>query len=412
MLWIMLKKDLVRVVKTPGQYIFMLAMPVAIAGLIGMAFGGGSAGLPPIKIGYVDEDKAFLGGVFSSALTQSPIEVDLRPMTREEALAELNKNKLNAVVCVPQNFTENFLSGQPTAALELVKNPADRYLAAIVEEMLLLFHEALNALSHNLGGELGEIKEALSGEKSPDPVVMAALAGKIFSKIEGAEAWLFPPLIGFHTVEQEGEEKPDVNIFGVLLPGLAGLFLLFLADLGIRDLFKEQELKTLERFVVANGNTGPLIVSKGLLAMMIVVAGSVILLWGAGALFGVRWSQGGIMALLVLANALCCAGLMAALSAFLGDEKKANVLNAGVLMAVGFMGGSMLPLENLPDFVVQYLSPHMPNYWLSRSILNLEYSMEGPLWTHAALKMTVVGVLSLTMAAVMLNRRISRGVKG
>ena len=411
MLWIMLKKDLLRVLKKPGQYVLMLIMPMAITGLVGIAFKGGDGGLPPIEIGYVDEDQAFLGGLFSSAFSQSPITVNLKPMTYVDAMAQLNKNKLNAVIRIPKNFTEQFLAGQSTAPLVLVKNPADRYLAAIVEEMLLLFHEALNALSYNLSGELGDFKKALSGEKAPDPILMAALTAKVFEKVQHAEAYLFPPLLGFHSVSEGEKEAVDVNIFATLLPGLAGLFMLFLADLGIRDLFKEQELKTLERYMVTSGNTLVLVFSKVLLAMMIVVLGSMILLWAGGALFGVVWSSPLIMAGMVLCYALCCAGLMAGLSSLLGSEKKANVLNAGILMAVGFLGGSMLPVENLPPFVVQYLSPNMPNYWLSRSILNLQYGMDGPGWPLAMIKMTLTGVTFLILATVMLNRRLNAGVR-
>ncbi len=411
MLWIMLKKDLARVAKTPGKYLLMLAMPVAIAGLIGLAFGGGGNNLPPIKIGYVDEDQALLGGAFASALSRSPLEIELFPMTFDAAMAQLNKNKLNAVIRVPKEFTTHYFSGKTAPAIELVKNPTDRYLAAIVEEMLLLFQEALNAVSHNLSGELSEIREAINTEKAPDPLVMAGLTSKVFKKVENAEDWLFPPLIGFHAVEEGTEPKEEVNVFATLLPGLAGLFLLFLADMGVRDLFTEKELKTAERFIIINGGSAPMVVSKCLLAMMIVILGALILLWGAGALFGIIWKNSFIMLILVLAYGLCCAGLMAALSAFLGSEKKANVLNAGVLMTVGFLGGSMLPIENLPTFVAQNLSPHMPNYWLSRSILNLQYGMDGPLWSIAAVKMAVVGIVFLVIAAFMLNRQAFAGVK-
>ncbi len=80
-------------------------------------------------------------------------------------------------------------------------------------------------------------------------------------------------------------------------------------------------------------------------------------------------------------------------------------------MTVGFLGGSMLPIENLPTFVAQNLSPHMPNYWLSRSILNLQYGMDGPLWSIAAVKMAVVGIVFLVIAAFMLNRQAFAGVK-
>jgi ABC-type multidrug transport system permease subunit len=295
--------------------------------------------------------------------------------------------------------------------LELVKNPAQGFLPVIIEEIVLLLGELLNAFSRNLSEELAEIREAIDGDEVPDPVLMGAVAQKIFTKFQNASDYLFPPIIQTEDEERKKEEEqgPSISVFAYLLPAIAAVFLLFLADIGIRDLFDEERLRTLQRYRTLHANTFPLVLSKTLLAMSVVLASAFILLGIGGLVFGIAWRNPIAIIALCITYAAYAAGLLTALAALVGTEKRANVVNTIAIFIVGFLGGSMMPIDNLPSAITDTLSPYMPTYWFGQTIVKLQ-SGEAD-WTMMALKMLVLGTVLVLVATRLVNRRLAKGIR-
>ena len=64
----LLIKDLKRLRRNPWQVLIFLTIPIAVTGLIGLAFGpkADSSGLGRIQLGIVDEDESLLGSFLRS----------------------------------------------------------------------------------------------------------------------------------------------------------------------------------------------------------------------------------------------------------------------------------------------------------------------------------------------------------
>lgn len=137
-----MRKDFLRARRNYWGFLISLAMPLFITGLIGSVFGPSSkgGGIPRIKAAIVDEDGSVLAGLLRSAMSEGgdadrqryfgPILVD-----REEAMELIEDNKISAVLIVPSGFTEQYFKGGAPPPLELIKNPAQSFMPAIVEEL-------------------------------------------------------------------------------------------------------------------------------------------------------------------------------------------------------------------------------------------------------------------------------------
>lgn len=418
MLLTLLAKDWARIRANPGPYLAMLALPFALTALIGMAFAPSNDGnpqLPAIKVAITDEDGGIMGEMVQNALTQASVEILTEAVAFEEADKRMQDGEFSAVINIPAGFSQAFFAGEDIPPLTLVKNPTQRFYPAIVEEVIRFLAEILDAIVWNLAGaeELEAVRSSLKENQVPDPDLMDTFVQTAYARMGDAEHYFFPPLI--ETEHEHRTEEPDastdLNLFGFLLPGLAALFLLFLADIGIRGLFDENRLHTLQRFRTLHINTFPLVLSKALLAMTVVLAGGIILLGFGGLAFRVQWQHPWAIAMLTLSYSIYAAGLLAALAAWVGTEKRANVVNTVVIFAAGFMGGSMLPVDSLPEGITANITPYMPTYWFSGAITALEFGVDGPPWQSTTVKMLVIGAVLILIATRLINRRLAKGVR-
>ncbi len=417
MLWTLLIKDLGRARHNPWPYLLNLSLPLCITALIGLVFGPSSkgGGLGTIKLAVVDDDDSALSSLLRGAMNQGDFKkhLEVRFLEREQALKEIGANKISAVLIIPKGFTQDYLTGARPVALELIKNPAQSFYPAILEELLQVAVTGLNAVARNLRSELPELRDILEKEGRPDMKRIAELIVRVGGKFEKAERYLFPPLVGYQTTTRKKakEEGPGLNIFAFLLPGMAAMFLLFLADHGIRDLYTEVRTRTLDRFRTLHDRLLPFVISKVLLAMAVVVLGSIVMFGGGVVIFGIRWEQPLAMAAVILAFGLFASGLMALIAALAQTERRANAINSVIVMVLSFVGGSFFPARQLPPLFRDHLSPLLPNYWFIEALRELQSGGARMPWAWAALKLVLLGLVLVSAASWIFQRLLAKGVR-
>ncbi len=418
LLGILLAKDLRRARRNPLPYLVHLAVPLVITGLIGLVFGTGSeTGLGRIRFAIVDEDDTPVSGFLRGATQQREGARYLEPvfLPRDEALREVTNNRLSAAVIIPPGFTRDYLSATAPVTLHLVKNPAQSFHPAILEELLDTLVTGLNAVSRNFGSDLAAWNRLLRNAERPDYPGIADQVVLTGQRIEAMRRQLFPPLVSYTKETREDEsdatKRPAQSIFAFLLPGLAGMFLLFLADTAIRDLYREIRFRTFERFCTLPQRLFAFISAKVVFTLAILALAGVILFVGGSAIFRIQWPHPGALTVLVASYGLFAAGFMALLAAVTGGERVADVVNTLVAMAMGLAGGCMFAPEQLPSFVRVYLAPVLPTSWFVASARGLS-SAGGPAdWLVPALALAAVGVTCVAAAAWIFNRRLRQGVR-
>jgi hypothetical protein len=412
----LLAKDLRRVWRNPLPWLIHLAVPLVITALIGLAFGrasGEGSGLGRIRFAVVDEDDSPLTQFLRGGMNQGEGGKYLEPvfLDRAAALAQLNDDRLSAVLVIPQHFTSDYLSGRGPVTLELVKNPARSIHPAVLEELLGAVVTGLNALARNLQSEFPEFQALLAG--GADYRRVADLIVRTGEKLDTVRRYLDPPLIMYEKEVRPGEAKtgPALNLFGYLLAGLATMFLLFQANTGMNDLYREFAGRTFERYHTLHQRLLPFLVSKGVFVVVMLLICAALMLGGGGLIFGIRWRHPLPIGLLVLGFAAFGAAFAALFAALMPDARRADALANLTAMAIALAGGCAFPPQSLPAFLRENITPLLPSSWLAQGIRELEFGSAPVDWPMILLRLMVVAGVLLGLAAWQFRRRFAKGLR-
>ncbi len=418
MLRALLAKDFARTRRNPLPWVIFLLAPLSVAGIIGFAFGGGQREqkLSRIRFALVDEDNTTITRFLRGALNQGDFgerrsAVPLEPvlLDRGPALAQLNDNELSAVVVIPAGFSSDFLAGRKVT-LELVKNPSESIKPTVIEEGLGVLTAALDGVARNFAPDLAAWRPVLEGDTDLEQV--GPLLTQAGQKLRSLGPFLNPPLVGYTKPDTAvaGGTGGGFNLFGHLLLGGAAMFLLFLGGLGMGDLHREIELRTLARYQTLHVSLTPFIGAKVVFTVLMLVLCAVIMLGSGIAVFGVTWHQPLALGALVVTYALFVAGLMAVLVAWIPDQRKADPIRSMVSLVLGMAGGCAFPPEMLPPFFRAHVMPLLPTHWFASTARAVEYGGAGPAaWLPVALKLALLGAALLALAAWLFRRHFAKG---
>jgi ABC-2 type transport system permease protein len=189
------------------------------------------------------------------------------------------------------------------------------------------------------------------------------------------------------------------------------MFLLFLAGNAMSDLYRELRQRTFERYQTLRDSLVPFLASKAVFAVVMLLLCSGIMLGGGGLIFRIHWQQP--LALMTLTAGYTCfaAALFALLVALMPDERRAAVLNNMAGMALGLVGGCAFPANQLPAFLREHITPLMPSYWFVDTARNLQFGGANVAWGLVALKLVLLSVVLLTLAAMLFRRKFKMGLR-
>lgn len=413
----LLAKDLRRARRNPVPWLVSLAVPLVITALIGVAFGPrtGDGGLGRITLALVDEDDSALTRLLRGGATdrRAGEHLDVRLLGRAEALRRIGNDELAAVVIIPKGFTRDYLNGRAPVALELVKNPARAIHPAVVEEALTLLVAVMNAVDHTLGDELAAWSAVLDGSERFDLDGAGRLLQRTGERLAPAKAYLSAPPVSYasETRARAAPTGPAWSLFAFLLVGMAAMFLLYIADNAMRDLYRELRFRTLDRFRTLHEGVLVVIVGKATFAVTAVLLGAAILFGGGALLFRFAWQRPLALSVLVLAYALFAAGFMGLLAALAGTERRAEVINNVLVMVASLAGGCMFPPQQLPAPMREHVTPLLPTAWFAAAARALQEGDGSPGWVLAAAQLAGLGAALLLLAAVLLQRRLRQGAR-
>jgi len=430
MLRVLLAKDLRRAWRNPLPWLINLIVPLAMTALIGLVFGGhsDSGALGRIRFAVVDEDKSLLSDFLRGSANQNQGGKYLEPvfMEREDALREINANKISAVLIIPTNFMRNYFTAREPVSLELIKNPAESIHPAVLEELLGAVVTGLNAISRNFQSEFPDWQAVFEGKTDYHRV--SQLIDRAGDKLKTAKNYINPPLVSYEKeapadeskggAAKGGETKSDAaknsstdSVFAFLLVGMSAMFLLFIAGNAMSDLYRELRQRTFERYQTLRDSLVPFIASKAVFAVVMLLLCSAIMIGGGGLVFRIHWQQPLELMTLTVGYTCFAAALFAVLVALMPDERRAAVLNNMAGMALGLVGGCAFPANQLPAFLREHITPLMPSYWFVDTARNLQFGGVNVAWGLVTLKLVLLSVVLLALAAGLFRRRFKMGLR-
>jgi len=418
MLRALLAKDFARARRNPLPWVINLLIPLLIVGAMGTIFRGET--LATIRFAVVDEDNTVVTRMLRGSLSNDDLKrrlgkVEIAPvlLERDAALARLNANKLSAVIVLPAGLTGDFLAGKKVT-FELIKNPAESLAPTMVEETLGVLTAALDGLARNFADERPGWRAALEGDGGLE--AFGPLLTQTGKKLKSLGSLLNPPLVGYTKPAAPasgsaggGAAAGVMNLFGYLLIGMSAMFLLFLGGIGMGDLHREIELRTLARYQTLHVSLVPFVGAKVVFAGLMLLLCAAIQLVGGAAIFGIAWHQPLPLIALVLAYAFFVLGLMAVLVAWIPDQRKADAARSLVAMMLGMASGCAFPPENLPPIWREHVLPLLPTSWFAATARALEYGDPATPWLPVVFKLALSGALLLLLAAWLFRRHFAKG---
>jgi ABC-type multidrug transport system permease subunit len=406
-----LRRDLARYRRNPVRTALLFSLPLVMAAIFALVFGGGAVDELTIKILLWDEDDSLISLLASGAANAGDAgeRLDIT-VVGEEGLAMMDRGEASALVHIPAGFTDDFLGGKRTT-IGVVKNPSEQFLPQVVEEGVGIGAAILSVASKVFRPELEQIRSLKRGDGFPEDALIGSLSAGINARLRGLKGVLFPPLIGFETVTPSASPEKDTEDVGILsffLPGLAVMGVLFLAQNATRDILKDRESGLLRHLLTAPVSPADYLLGKCLSVIMVTSVGLCLLI-AIGAAMGVAWGPPLATAILVLATALAASGTLMLIMSLVGSERQGDAITTIVIIVWSMLGGAFLPIDQMPAFL-RPLSATTPVYWSTDAFNTLV--LRGGGLADIGLNLAVLfaaGSCLIVAGAFVLARRIRRG---
>ncbi len=408
---LIIKNDITRRLKSPLATILFLVIPFAMTALIGMIFDPGAGGetkLPPIKVLLVDHDQNLASKFFIGSFDQKQLKDMFQATTVSEAEGErlMKKGKASAMIIIPERFSLD-LADQKPVRLVVVRNPAEEFLPTVVEEFANTMAVGFSALAQIFADELKIIK--LVGNTSLEKISFAEMTPFLEMsriKIMAVKKYLSPLLVGLKstTIAKPGQAKPKgFNIFAFILPGMLIMFLLFIIEAAMREIQSERADGKIRRMMFSPLTTRELMLARifsGWLLGVLVCSLSMVM----GALiFSIEWGNYFWLFLLVAVTCFWGAAFFGMLNAFFKNKNQAGAFASPIILVSAAFGGSMLPLEQIPQGM-RWLAKFTVNNWF---ITGCRQIVAGDMPLASLLVLLASGLLFAAIAMVALQRRLT-----
>jgi len=410
-----LRRDLKRYLRNPVRTALLFAMPLVMAAIFAVVFGGGGIDEISITVLFWDEDDSLLSKLVGGAANDQEAgrQLDVVPVG-EEGLAMMDRGEASALVHIPVGFTDDFLVGRKTT-IEVIKNPSERFLPQVVEEGAGIGGSVLSAASRVFRPELVQIHGLMGTEGFPSDLAVSGLSTGINSRLGDLQEIIFPPVITLETVttptdagKEEDKDVEDIGILAFFLPGLAVMGTLFLAQSATRDILRDREDGLLRHLLTAPVSPGDYLLGKCLSVVMVTSVGFA-LMTVVGAAMGVSWGPPLAASVLILATGLAASGTMLLIMSLVGSERQGDTLSTIVIIVWSMLGGAFMPLSQMPGFL-RPLSASTLVFWSTDAFNTLVLDGGGlaDILTNLGI-LFAVGFVFLGIGAFALGRRIRKG---
>jgi ABC-type multidrug transport system permease subunit len=406
-----LRKDLLRRLRSPLATVILLAFPLIFSLLIGFTFGSGGEKIAPVRLALVDEDGGIVSRMLRSSFNQqqSTQRFDVQVVDRAAGMRLVEKDKVSACLFIPAGFSDSLLSAHPTS-LELVKNPAQGIYPEIAEQYVRVLAQLAGAAVRILGPPVQQIRDSFQDGERPTDAFVSNVSVAISRRMAGVGRYAIPPAIKLEkaVAEKKSENVTPVRVAVTVLPGLAIFALLTLALISLSDFHREGVHGTLSRQFVAPVPFRAVILGKVAASWLLSLLSIIALVLMAALWARADVSIPGFVAL-SLCFALAATGFAALIHSLARNERAGSAVGSILVMILSMAGGCFIPFEALPRFV-QTIAPFTPTYWGSAGYRDLLFSSAGlGALVPNLLVLGGIGVLCSAFAVVRFTRRYATG---
>lgn len=370
------------VLREPAIWLNLVVIPAALIFVIGLANGQslGSSEAPRYRVDVIDSDGTPQSEAFVQALQGQNDTLVICPaqndaddfcqmneleggLTADAVMTRLTDGITLATVEIPDGFGAAMLAGDGATVAYRSDEDATASSAAL---------QAVNTAAQRLNGVIASERIAVN-------IAEATLNGDtafVDAVREHAGAtWAASPV---NIAVTEAERTDPDFLVGIQqsVPGMGGMYVMFLVLSGAGTLVQERKLWTLQRLAATPVTRADIIFGK-LLARFVLGMGQFAVAFGVGLIFGrildVSFGNNPLALLVIMvAFSLCISTLTLLLATVVKSEAQASSLVTLVTLLLAPLGGAWWPLdfEFIPEFM-RTISVISPFKWMIDGFRNV-----------------------------------------
>lgn len=179
-------------------------------------------------------------------------------------------------------------------------------------------------------------------------------------------------------IKSEGISYDEVNSFTYYTFVELTLIILYISTITSISMYKENTLHTMTRLKTSNIKKINIIISKISLGIVIGIMQILLVYIISTKLFGVNWGQNLIYIFMVLVSFIIFSSVLGIfISMIFSDQKTAYTFTNMLIIVMGFLGGSYVPLCLVKSArITSFLYQLVPNYWVNIALLGLKYNVD------------------------------------
>ncbi len=371
--WFLMVKDLKIFASDRAALIFSILFPFFFIVLFNFVMTGTNGQDTRLVINLATNEPA--GGISNQiiaslatqdASTLQPGQPDIVWLKDyNQAMQDVQDNKLDGFIAFPANFTEAVTTGYGTD-MEVVYNPKDTQSIAALQGMAQGIAAEINAREVVDKAVIGIVSESVTAApgsiSNPSQIILSQLTGQ-------GQTTAQTPLISF-TTQEVGEVKAT-NPSSFTIPGYLVMFVFFTAAFSAAQLVRERQNHTLERLLSSLATKTEILggvyggtVAKGLIQIAI--------FWTVG-IFVFKMNLGSSPLAVILISILMTLmssafGVM--LATFVKTERSASSIGVLTSLILAPLGGCWWPLYITPQWM-QFVSKITPHAWATTAFNKL-----------------------------------------
>lgn len=179
-------------------------------------------------------------------------------------------------------------------------------------------------------------------------------------------------------IKSEGISYDEVNSFTYYTFVELTLIILYISTITSISMYKENTLHTMTRLKTSNIKKINIIISKISLGIVIGIMQILLVYIISTKLFDVNWGQNLIYIFMVLISFIIFSSVLGIfISMIFSDQKTAYTFTNMLIIVMGFLGGSYVPLCLVKSArITSFLCQLVPNYWVNIALLGLKYNVD------------------------------------
>ncbi|MBC8047711.1 MAG: ABC transporter permease [Fimbriimonadaceae bacterium] len=393
-MWKIAKKDLKIFFSDKKALALALLLPIGLITMFAFAFGGVGSDdeedIPtPITVLFNDEDNSVTSKKILADLDSIP-GIELISSTIADAQTAI-KNGDNIAIIIFHNGMEDSLNAGKIIPAELQYDKSREMEISILQNLLM--------------SKIAEIKGAKDADKGIELTVQTqfsnlppAMQDSIKKNIQGGMQKESEEAKLITMTSLVGDEEANWGLIQAVA-GTAIMMLLFSVSAIGQSMLEEKENGVLKKLLQSPIKPYEIMFGKMLTASIISVFQLTIMFLFSWVAFGLEiFNNIPALIIMILVTALACSSFGVLLSSIVTTKKQADSLGTIIILFMSAIGGSMIPLYIMPQFM-QNAAVVSVNYWSIQGFYDIFWRKTG---IHA-IGENVIVLLAITITVLLVS---------